>query len=115
MAEVTALRKHPCPECGGDAEWNAAKQALVCPYCGTVLPWSGGEDPMGASIVEHDLVEALASETCTCLLGDFTWDQALTALPRFQTSDNPRLPFKVLDLYAKADALEAQVVEACAE
>ena len=59
--------------------------------------------------------EALASESCTCLLGDFTWDQALTALPRFQTSDNPRLPFKVLDLYAKADALEAQVVEACAE
>jgi hypothetical protein len=59
--------------------------------------------------------EALASETCTCLLDQFTWDQALAALPRFQTSDNPRLPFKVLDLYAKADALEAQVVEACAE
>ncbi|MBO9444097.1 hypothetical protein J7363_18590 [Phaeobacter italicus] len=59
--------------------------------------------------------EALASETCTCLLDQFTWDQALTALPRFQTSDNPRLPFKVLDLYAEADALEAQVVEACAE
>lgn len=59
--------------------------------------------------------EALASETCTCLLDDFTWDQALTALPRFQTSDNPRLPFKVLDLYAQADALEAQVVEACTE
>ena len=59
--------------------------------------------------------EALASETCTCLLDQFTWDQALTALPRFQTSDNPRLPFKVLDLYAKADALEAKVVEACVE
>jgi hypothetical protein len=59
--------------------------------------------------------EALASETCTCLLDDFTWDQALAARPRFQTSDNPRLPFKVLDLYAKADALEAQVTEACAE
>ena len=59
--------------------------------------------------------EALASETCTCLLDTFTWDQALTALPRFQTSDNPRLPFNVLELYAKADALEAQVVEACAE
>lgn len=59
--------------------------------------------------------EALASETCSCLLGTFTWDQALDALPRFQTSDNPRLPFKVLDLYAQADALEAQVVEACAE
>ena len=59
--------------------------------------------------------EALASETCTCLLNDFTWDQALDALSRFQTSDNPRLPFKVLDLYAQADALEAQVVEVCAE
>lgn len=59
--------------------------------------------------------EALASETCTCLLDQFTWDQALGALPRFQTSDNPRLPFKVLELYAKADALEAQVVEACVE
>ena len=59
--------------------------------------------------------EALASETCTCLLDQFTWEQALTALPRFQTSDNPRLPFKVLDLYAQADALEAQVVEACGE
>ena len=59
--------------------------------------------------------EALASESCTCLLDQFTWDQALTALPRFQTSDNPRLPFNVLDLYAKADALEAQVVEACVD
>jgi len=59
--------------------------------------------------------EALASETCTCLVDRFTWDQALGALPRFQTSDNPRLPFKVLDLYAKADALEAQVAEFCAE
>ena len=59
--------------------------------------------------------EALASESCTCLLDQFTWDQALTALPRFQTSDNPRLPFNVLELYAKADALEAQVSEACVE
>ena len=59
--------------------------------------------------------EALATENCTCLLDQFTWDQALDALPRFQTSDNPRLPFKVLDLYAKADALEAQVAAGCAE
>lgn len=57
--------------------------------------------------------EALASETCTCLLDQFRWDQALDALPRFQTSDNPRLPFKVLDLYTQADALEAQIAEAC--
>ena len=63
MAEVSALRKHPCPECGGDAEWNAAKQALVCPFCGTILPWSDGENPMGAAIVEHDLMDALAART----------------------------------------------------
>lgn len=61
MAEISALKKHPCPECGGDAEWNAAKQALVCPYCGTILPWKEGEDPMGAQIVEHDLEKALAN------------------------------------------------------
>lgn len=60
MTEVSALRKHPCPECGGDAEWNASKQALACPYCGTVLPWSDGETPLGSSIIEHDLDEALA-------------------------------------------------------
>jgi len=59
--------------------------------------------------------EALASETCTCLLDQFTWDQALDALPRFQTSDNPRLPFNVLELYAQADALEADVIEGCAK
>ncbi len=61
MAEVSALRKHPCPECGGDAEWNASKQALACPYCGTLMPWSEGESPMGAAIVEHDLESALAA------------------------------------------------------
>lgn len=61
MAEVSALRKHPCPECGGDAEWNASKQALACPYCGTIVPWTDGENPMGAAIVEHDLETALAS------------------------------------------------------
>ncbi|RUS65091.1 hypothetical protein EGN72_01610 [Pseudorhodobacter sp. E13] len=59
--------------------------------------------------------EALATENWTCLLDQFTWDQALDALPRFQTSDNPRLPFNVLELYAQANALEAQVAEACAK
>jgi ribosomal protein S27E len=61
MAEVSALRKHPCPECGGDAEWNAGKKALACPYCGTVLPWSDGEDALGAAISEHPLEAALAA------------------------------------------------------
>lgn len=61
MSEVSALRKHPCPECGGDAEWSASKQALACPYCGTILPWSDGQDALGAGILEHDLVQALAT------------------------------------------------------
>jgi ribosomal protein S27E len=61
MAEVSALRKHPCPECGGDAEWNASKKALACPFCGTILPWTDGEDPLGAGIVEHDLETALVA------------------------------------------------------
>ena len=61
MAEVAALKKHPCPECGGDAEWDPSKKALACPYCGTILPWTDGTDPLGAVIVEHDLEQALAA------------------------------------------------------
>ncbi|TAG10377.1 MAG: zinc ribbon domain-containing protein [Verrucomicrobia bacterium] len=60
MAEVIALRKHPCPDCGGDAEWNAAKQALACPYCGLILPWTPAQNALGASILEHPLDAALA-------------------------------------------------------
>jgi len=55
----------------------------------------------------------LETDTCDCLLGEFTWNMALAELPRFQTSDNPRLPFKVLDLYTIADALEAEHAEGC--
>lgn len=62
---VTALRKHPCPECGGDAEWHPGKQALACPYCGTVLPWSPGEDVQGERLRELDLVRALAEVDAT--------------------------------------------------
>ncbi|MGI8601901.1 MAG: zinc ribbon domain-containing protein [Verrucomicrobiales bacterium] len=63
MPDVTALRKHPCPKCGGDAEWNPALQALACPYCGEVLPWKPGDDTLGESIREHDLLEALGNAT----------------------------------------------------
>lgn len=56
-----AIGKHPCPECGGDLEWNAAHQALRCPYCGTIAPWSPPQDAEpGDGIVEQDLLEALA-------------------------------------------------------
>ncbi len=57
MAEVKALQKHACPECGGDAVWNPARQALTCPYCGTVIP--GTLHPDSGVVLEHDLAEAL--------------------------------------------------------
>ncbi|KRG42240.1 hypothetical protein ARC78_09870 [Stenotrophomonas pictorum JCM 9942] len=55
--------KHPCPECGGDLQWNAGKQALACPYCGTVVPLAQAADGVGdgsAAVVEQDLMQALA-------------------------------------------------------
>src|SRR2546427_5162042 len=39
-AAPAMVRKHPCPECGANLEWNAQAQALKCPYCGTTVPWS---------------------------------------------------------------------------
>jgi len=57
MSEITARSKFACPACGGEAQWNPAKQALVCPFCGTVSPMSAPPD--GAEIKEHDLVTAL--------------------------------------------------------
>jgi hypothetical protein len=56
MTDVAALEKHACAACGAQAEWNPAKQALVCSFCGTVTPFS--VDASGA-IVELDLVRAL--------------------------------------------------------
>ena len=55
--EVSALLKHPCPECGGESVWNPAKQSLVCPYCGAIVPGELKTD--GSSIAEHDLAAAL--------------------------------------------------------
>ena len=59
MAEITARKKQACPACGGAAEWNPAKQALVCPFCSTVLPPPlPGES---ANPKENDLTTALSA------------------------------------------------------
>jgi len=58
MEETTARQKFACPSCGGESQWNPAKSALVCPYCGTVSP---AQLPEGGEIEEHDLVTALRS------------------------------------------------------
>jgi hypothetical protein len=57
MADTVALAKHACPACGAEAVWSAARQALVCPYCGTVSPATLASD--GGLIKEHDLAAAL--------------------------------------------------------
>ena len=56
MSSLTALEKYPCAACGAQAEWNPARQLLVCPFCGTSAPFTIDAD---GSIVEHDLAAAL--------------------------------------------------------
>jgi len=60
MTETVARQKFSCPACGGEAQWNPAKKALVCPFCGTTSPASAELTASGEQvIVEHDLVAAL--------------------------------------------------------
>lgn len=58
--DATAQKKFSCPACGGEAQWNPAKKALVCPFCGAVSPAQAELNAKGEEvIVEHDLVAAL--------------------------------------------------------
>lgn len=75
MSQVSALDKHPCPECGGDAEWNPNQQALVCPYCGTLVPWSPSA-PTEGGVREHPLEAALAGLKS----GERGWGEAKTTV-----------------------------------
>jgi rubredoxin len=60
MPDAVAQKKFSCPACGGEAQWNPAKKALVCPFCGTTSPAQTQLTPSGEEvIVEHDLVAAL--------------------------------------------------------
>jgi ribosomal protein S27E len=56
--EAVAREKFACPACGAEAVWNPAKQALVCPYCGTTSPMEAPPSAAG-EVKEHDLVTAL--------------------------------------------------------
>lgn len=58
---ATAREKDHCPACGGEAVWTPAKQALVCPFCGTVSPAKLEQRGADTVIVEHDLVATLRS------------------------------------------------------
>jgi hypothetical protein len=57
MAELRALDKFPCAGCGAQAEWNPAKQLLVCPFCGASTPFN--VDAATGVIEELDLLKAL--------------------------------------------------------
>ncbi len=60
MAEATAQRKFSCPACGAEAQWNPAKQALICAFCGTTSPAQVQLNASGEQIIkENDLVAAL--------------------------------------------------------
>lgn len=56
--EVAARHKYACPACGAEAQWDPAKKALVCPYCGAVSP-AKLNDAGDAEIHENDLLTAL--------------------------------------------------------
>jgi Zn finger protein HypA/HybF involved in hydrogenase expression len=58
-AVATAHARFNCPACGGEAQWNPSKHALVCPYCGTESPAELQTRNDDTVIVEHDLVAAL--------------------------------------------------------
>jgi len=53
-ADVAAVAKHACAACGAQAEWNPARQALICPHCGTEGP--GELDRATGQVREIDLL-----------------------------------------------------------
>jgi Zn finger protein HypA/HybF involved in hydrogenase expression len=56
--QIAAREKHPCPACGAQAEWNPAKQQLVCPFCGTESPYVVLKET--GTISEIDLLKTLS-------------------------------------------------------
>lgn len=51
-----ALERHDCPACGARAEWHPGRQALICPFCGTVSPYEVDDS---GQVHELDLVATL--------------------------------------------------------
>ncbi len=58
--DILALRKHTCAACGAQAEWNAARQRLVCPFCGTESAYAFAA---GAGPIEELDLETGISDT----------------------------------------------------
>ena len=56
---ASAGQKFHCPACGAEANWNPAKQALICPFCGVASPATLQTGGAGTLIVEHELAAVL--------------------------------------------------------
>ena len=57
MPDISALDKFPCAACGAQAQWNPARQLLVCPFCGSAAPFT--INAATGAIEELDLAKAL--------------------------------------------------------
>jgi hypothetical protein len=68
------------PDCGAEATWNPAKQALVCNYCGTVAPMQPGTEGEGG-VSENSLVERCASGERSARVGDGKAEREVPKLP----------------------------------
>ena len=59
--DISALQKHVCVACGAQAEWDATRQRLVCPFCGTESQYTfkEGTGPIDEMDLERALHEAV--------------------------------------------------------
>jgi hypothetical protein len=57
VAEISALEKYSCPACGAQAEWDPARQKLVCGFCGTESPYQINRET--GQVAEIDLATTL--------------------------------------------------------
>ena len=88
MADITALEKHRCPACGAQAEWNPAKQKLVCPFCGTESPYADRSRRRARSI-ENDLVRRRCA-SCRTTSAAGRPNSAQRPVPELQGGDGLR-------------------------
>ena len=56
---------------------------------------------------------AIQSEVCGCPFKEFDWSHVVRISEQYVTSENPKLPFDVIELRSQADGLEAEFLDFC--
>ncbi|WP_227364355.1 hypothetical protein [uncultured Roseobacter sp.] len=56
---------------------------------------------------------AIQSDVCGCPFNEIDWSLVVRISKQYVTSDNPKLPFDVIDLRSQADGLEAEFLDIC--